>query len=216
MLKGYSLTGVLLSVAVAALIAGCGSTQPARMYTLTPLEHHESKPTVEQGMDQVSVSIAPVEVPDYLDRLQIVTRDGNNGLKLAEFDRWGGSLGENISMVMVENLSLLLGSDRVFTYPRLSPEKPDVRVGVRVLRLDCMPGDRVELKAQWIVTVGQEKQVAANRLSTFTERVSDGRYETLVAAVSRAVGQLSREIAKEIAARPRAVQTASPTAEIHP
>jgi hypothetical protein len=58
--------------------------------------------------------------------------------------------------------------------------------------------------------------VAANRLSTFTERVSDGRYETLVAAVSRAVGQLSREIAKEIAARPRDVQTASPTAEVHP
>jgi hypothetical protein len=148
--------------------------------------------------------------------LQIVTRDGNNGLKLAEFDRWGGSLGENISTVLVENLSLLLGSDRVFTYPRLSPEIPDVRVGVRVLRLDCIPGDRVELKAQWIVTAGQEKQVAANRLSTFTERVSDGRYETLVAAVSLAVGQLSREIAKEIAARPRDVQTASPTAEVHP
>jgi uncharacterized lipoprotein YmbA len=80
-------------------------------------------------MNQVSVSIAPVEVPDYLDRLQIVTRDGNNGLKLAEFDRWGGSLGENIATVLVENLSLLLGSDRVFTYPRLSPEIPDVRVG---------------------------------------------------------------------------------------
>lgn len=216
MLKGYSLAGFLFLAAAAALGAGCGSTQPARMYTLSAIEHQEAKPAVLQGANTVSVSVAPVEIPDYLDRSPIVTRDGSNGLKFAEFDRWGGSLGENISTVLVENLSLLLASDRVFTYPRLSPEKPDYRVGVRILRLDCIPGERVELKAQWVVTSGQEKQVETNRLSTFTEKVGDNRYETLVAAVSRSVGQLSREIAREIAARPKEVPPASPTVEVRP
>ncbi|CAG0934081.1 hypothetical protein RHDC3_02799 [Rhodocyclaceae bacterium] len=216
MLKGYSLAGILFLGAVAALGAGCGSTQPARMYTLSSLEHQEAKPAAGQGANPVSVSVAPVEVPDYLDRSQIVTRDGNNGLKLAEFDRWGGSLGENISTVLVENLSALLTSDRVFAYPRLHPEKPDFWVGVRILRLDCVPGDRVELKAQWVVSAGQEKQGVANGLSTYTEQVGDGRYETLVAAVSRTVGQLSREIAREIAARPKDVLPASPTVEVRP
>ncbi|RNC64800.1 MAG: membrane integrity-associated transporter subunit PqiC [Desulfuromonadales bacterium] len=199
MLRGSSLTRTLFLVAVAALVAACGTSPPARMYTLSSLGTQEVKSAGQQGAKPVSVSIAPVEVPDYLDRSQIVTRDGTNGLKFAEFDRWGGSLGENMTSVLVENLSILLASDRVFAYPRLRPEKPDYWVGVRILRLDCVPGDRVELKAQWLVTSGLETQDVARRVSIFTERVSDGSYETLVAAVSRTVGQLSREITREIA-----------------
>lgn len=169
-----------------------------------------------QTGSKVSVVIAPVDIPDYLDRYQIVTRDGTNGLRLAEFDRWGGSLSENVSTVLAENLSQLLASDRVFTYPRLSVDKPDYWVGVRILRLDCVLGERVDLKAQWIVKTAQERQEAANGLATFSERVEDGRYETLVAAVSRSVGQLSREIAREIAERQKSVLPADPTVEVRP
>lgn len=197
---GRSLTRTLTLVAVAALLAGCASSPQSRFYTLSPLAAPEAKQAPGPAANHVSVSIAPVEIPDYLDRPQIVTRDGRNELKLAEFDRWAGSLSDNISAVLAENLTTLLGSDRVFVNPGVRGEKPDYSVAMRVLRLDCMPGDQVLLKAQWTVAAGPEKGVATH-VATFTERLADSRYDTLAAAVSQTIGQVSREIAREIPAR---------------
>jgi uncharacterized lipoprotein YmbA len=142
-----------------------------------------------------------VEIPDYLDRPQIVTRDGQNALYLAEFDRWGGSLSDNIAAVLAENLGVILGSDRVYVYPWIRAEKADYSVVMRVLRLDCTLGDQVLLKVQWTLFAGPDKKDVATHITTCTERLNDKRYETMVAAVGRTLEQVSREIARDIPAR---------------
>ena len=162
-----------------------------------------------------SVSIAPVEIPDYLERPQIVTRDGRNELRLAEFDRWAGSLSDNISAVMAENLSMLLGSDLVFVNPGMRAEKAKYLVAMRVLRLDCVPGDHVLLKAQWTVVAGPEKKDLATHVSTFSERLNDSQYDTMAAAVSQTIEKVSREIAREISDRPKE-GTPTPSAQVGP
>lgn len=193
----------IIFLAVAwVFFTGCSSSPSARYYTISPLTVQEQRSAAHGATDPVSVTVAPVEIPDYLDRLQIVTREGANGLRLAEFDRWGGSLAENITTVLVENLSGLLPSDRVFAYPRMPTEKPDYHLGVRVLRLDCLPGERVDLKVQWLITTGLDKQEVARRQAVFSEKVADSRYETMVDGVSRTIEQLSREISREIGSRP--------------
>jgi len=184
-------------LAMTLLYAGCANVQTARFYTLTPLEQQEIKPASREAATPVSVTVALVEIPDYLDRPQIVTRDGKSELQLAEFDRWAGSLRENMATVVAENLSLLLGSDRIFVYPRVRAEKSDYLLALRVLRLDCVPGDRVLLKLQWTLFAGQDK-AGVTHMATFTERLADSRYETLAAAVSYALEQASREIAPEL------------------
>jgi len=183
--------------AVAILLAGCASVQPARFYTLTPLEQQAAKPNPRDEAPPPSVLIAPVEIPDYLDRPQIVTRDGKNELNLAEFDRWAGSLRENIAAVMAENLSILLSSDRVFVYPQVRGEKTDYLMALRILRLDCIPGDSVLLKAQWTIFAGQDRG-GVTHMAAFTERLADGSYEALAAAVSSTLAQASREIARTL------------------
>ncbi|OPY84628.1 MAG: hypothetical protein A4E72_02139 [Syntrophus sp. PtaU1.Bin208] len=188
-------------LAVALLLAGCASAPSARFYALTPLDQKESQASSPQGAIPRSVSIAPVEIPDYLDRPQIVTRDGRNELILAEFDRWAGSLQDNITTVLMDNLSLLLGSDRIFIHPRVRTEKSDYLLVLRILRLDCTPGDQVLLKAQWTVFSDQDR-VGVSRMATLTEPLADNRYETLAAAASSALAQLSREIARDLRKQP--------------
>jgi uncharacterized lipoprotein YmbA len=82
----------------------------------------------------------------------------------------------------------------------MGAEKADYSVVMRVLRLDCVPGDRVLLKAQWTIFTGQDKKDVATCLKTYTESLSNKRYETMVAAVSHTLEQVSREIAREIIA----------------
>jgi hypothetical protein len=201
MKNGYRLPLTLITVAVAVYLAGCSSSPASRFYTLSPLVLQEAKPSPQPATSQVSVSIAPVEIPDYLDRPQMVTHDGQNRLRLAEFDRWGGSLGDNISAVLAENLGLLLNSERVYVFPRTGSEKPDYNLAVRVLRLDCVPAGQALLKAQWTLFSGAKGKDVTTRVSTFSERLNDRGYETMAAAVSRTIEQVSREIAREITAR---------------
>jgi len=182
------------------LLAGCASMPSFRFYALTPLDQQETKPVSPEAAIPVSIRIAPVEIPDYLDRPQIVTWNGKNELQLAELDRWAGALKENIAVVLAENLTLLLGSDRIFAYPRVRAEKTDYLLALRILRLDCTPGDRVLLKTQWTIYAGQDI-TGTTHMATFVEPLNDSRYETLVAAVSHALGKVSREIAQKLPAK---------------
>ncbi len=201
MKKRYPLMHVFILVVVSFGIAGCASSRPARFYTLTPLGQQEAKLSAPAATNPVSISIAPVEIPDFLERPQIVTRDGQNELWLAESDRWAGSLSDNIAAVLAENLGVLLGSDRVYSYPRMGGGKADYSLVMRVLRLDCTLGDQVLLKAQWTLSAGPDRKDVATHVATFAERLGDKRYETMVAAVSRTLEQVSREIAREIPAK---------------
>jgi uncharacterized lipoprotein YmbA len=210
MKNGFRLPPTLITVAVVASLAGCSSSPASRFYTLSPLVLHEAKSSPLAVSGQVSVGIAPVEVPDYLDRPQIVTRDGQNGLRLAEFDRWAGSLSDNIGAVLAENLSLLLGTERVFVHPRMSGEKSDFSLALRVLRLECAPGDEVLLKVQWTLLTGGDSTEVATRVATFSERLSDREYRTVASAISHAVGELSRQIALEILAQPKETPSQPP------
>lgn len=195
-----SLRRLIIPVAVTLMLAGCAGSPQVRFYLLSPLVPQEGNASPKTPTP-VSVGVAPVEIPDYLNRPQIVTRDGRNELNLAEFDRWGGSLPDNIASVMTENLSLLLGSDRVQTVPRGRGETVDYSLVMRVLRLDCTPGDQVIMKVQWTLLAGPAGKEGVTRVTTRTEKLKDARYDTLVAAVSSSLGEVSREIAREISDR---------------
>ena len=77
------------------------------------------------------VVVAAVRLPEYLERPQLVTRSGDNRLQLEEFHQWGGNLGKDLTRVMAENLSLLLGSDAVVAAPHTQRTRPDYRVESR-------------------------------------------------------------------------------------
>lgn len=198
--KGCSVTRVLMALTIAAMLAGCGKSPSARFYTLTPLSSPQAPGAAKS---QLAVRVEPVEIPEYLDRPEIVTREGNNEVKVAQFHRWAGSLGENISDLLAENLGQLLGSDRVLVNNDASLTKPQYLVALRVLRLDLLPGNQVLLKTQWRVAAGDgSKEIS--RLSSITEKTPDSRYDTTVAAVNRALHRLSQEIAAEIPFAPGA------------
>ena len=76
----------LAACAISVTLAGClGSSRPARIYTLAPLQ-------IRNGADSIApyatLAVGPIEIPDAIDRQQIVTRTGANELVVAEFDRW--------------------------------------------------------------------------------------------------------------------------------
>jgi hypothetical protein len=189
----------LLVLFTAVLLAGCGSSPPpVEFYTLNSISGMTQQANSADADQNISIGIGPVEIPEILDRPQIVTRTGPNKLELDEFHRWAGPLKAGFAQVLAENISLLLGTDRVAVYPWEVDFKPHYRIAVDIRYFEGQLGENVVLDVVWRVSGQESQKIQAAKASVINEALSAADYEALVAAKSQAIAQLSREIAQEI------------------
>jgi uncharacterized lipoprotein YmbA len=182
------------------LVLGCTSSPATRFYTLSSLQEGGRGPKESPSDQGLVIVVGPIQFPAYLDRTEIVTRASNNKITLSEFDLWVGSLAEDFNRALAENLSVLLSTESVIVYPRLRPGLAKYQITMDVIRFDGSLGGDVSLIVRWAILEGKERKVTSLRKSTITEPSGGKDYEAMVAANSRALEKLSREIADAITA----------------
>jgi uncharacterized lipoprotein YmbA len=194
----------LVAVGLIVLLGGCfGSTPPSRFYTLSP---REDTGISASGGVSVFVRLGPVNLPSYLDRRQIVTRSGQNEILLAEYERWGGSLDDEITRLLVNGLTVRLAPKGIAVAPWTSVPMAEAatlyRIPISIDRFDGAPGETVFLNATWAVIKKKDRgeNPLVVRESTITEKVAGTDYASLVAAMGKAVDKLGNEIAESLAA----------------
>ncbi len=189
----------VLSIGIIAfLVAGCGSSAPSRFYTLSSLK--PAGPAQMPSGENIKsiVRIGPVDIPDYLDRPQIVTRTSRNELSIAEFDRWGGSLKNDVSRVLIENISSTLAAGRVTVLPWKQYAPGAYRVPLTITRLDVTPGGNLYLQTQWSIIDKDGKTVTVIKESNISKPVNGTAYSVIVTAISDALADLGQEVAASI------------------
>ena len=191
------LTWVLIGAFLVTL-SGCASSPSSRFYVLNPVSGPASEGKPSASDPCVSIGIGPIEIPDYLERPQIVTRVTPNEIKVAEFERWAEPLEDNLKRVLAQNLSNLVCTKGINFFPWRRGIPMDYRVEMKIIRFDGNPGDKVTLEAWWRLLSGDGKNVLQSKRSNLSEPVAGGDYRSLVLAHSQALGALSREIAEAI------------------
>jgi len=205
----FSRISLLFVMAILLILSGCGRSSPTRYYVLSELRDAGNPATLSGNVRSITIGVGPVTIPDYLNRRHIVSRSGQNRLNVAGFDVWGGSLQENVASVIAENLSLLIPSVHVYEYP-WTPNIPlDYTVTVDITRLDGVLGGDAVLNARWMVTGDDWRKILGKSSSLYTEPTGGDGYTDLVAAESRLLGKLSRDIAASI----RAISAAQPASQ---
>lgn len=177
---------------LAGLLASCSSTPPSRLYLLEPMVTEQS-----ESMSELTVAVARVVLPEYLKRDEILTREQRFRVTVADFDRWAEPLDFNIGSVVAENLSLLIPTDRVLAYPWDTIIKADYNVRLRILDFSISPGGGVELNAAWIIFDGSNVSLKVGKTGYRVAPI-DGNIIATVEAMSRALEQLSQDIATSI------------------
>ncbi len=175
------------------ILTGCGVTQPARFYILTPVD--------DSGMNTApgpALGIGPVVFPGYLDRPEIAHRSGANQLQFADSDRWAEPLKTTFSRTLAENLSVMLPTDRINIYPWVRTTRIDYQVRVDVVRFDADASGNVILAAGWEISRPDDGTVITRHRQTYSEAAGGMIYPAIVAAQSRAVERLARDIAMAI------------------
>jgi hypothetical protein len=192
----------ILSIIPVAL-AGCvnlggGTQQTTKFYVLNSLYSARGDIVAERTTDDMIIGVGPVKIPEYVNRPQIITRTSNNELEVAPFARWAESLESNLSRVVAENLTVLLSTDRVLVYPWKGTVTVDYQVALEVTRFDGLLGGPVSMRARWTVLGDNGKELLSRKLASLSTSADADSYETLVAAQSQLLADLSRQIAEEI------------------
>jgi len=190
----------LLAILVAAGLAGCRSmlgleTVPTRSYVLSaaapPADGVAAAPAAVVGL-------LPVVIPGYLDRMALVTREGDGRLQLASRDLWAEGLDRAIARVLVQDLTRMR-PDRTFeSFPWRRARKLDAQISLTIERFEGPLGGEVELAARWDVYGPDGKTPVAARRASFREPSGAESYDALVAAMSRALTRLAEAVAESL------------------
>jgi uncharacterized lipoprotein YmbA len=191
---------VVSSIVLLLAASGC-ATAVNRYYTLSSVE--PASPSPRSAESAVLVGIGPVELPNYVDIPNIVVKTGDHTLDQATFDQWGGSLDDMIPRVLVENMHARMPSDHFVAFPQSGDLPFDFRVPVTISRFDVSTAGDAVVVARWQIRGKTGSGTLVVRETVARGEGGGSTYSARVAALSRALGVLTDEIAEALRAQPR-------------
>lgn len=191
-------TGSMLLTSI--MLSGCGAGQssPSKYYVLSSPSDFLATNRPAGTRQGLRLGVGPISLPQHLDRSQIVTLASPHQLSLQELDQWAEPLKAGFSRILAVNLSSLLQTNDVFQYPWRRPVTVQNQISVEVLRFDTNFKGESTLAARWNMIRGDGQELLFSQTSVYKTQVSGKSIEETVAAMSRNLAELSREIATSI------------------
>ena len=191
---------LVVPCAVLLALAGCASSNPA-LYSL------DGRPGPVRAGPHRLVVVHGVNIPRYLERLEIVRSSGQTRLRVSGNDWWGEPLRAMLRRVLIANLSQRLPNSDVLADDSPIASRPDAEVEVEVQRFDQDPTGPVVFVGYAAVTQGG-RQRPLQRLRFDVPTVADTT-QAQVQAMSAALGQVANVVAAALASQ-NAVTVSAP------
>jgi uncharacterized lipoprotein YmbA len=169
-------------------VACLGTTPPSQFYLLEPLAKTDA--TLANAA-KITLALSPVRIPHYLERPQIVTAAGKNTYQLDELHRWAESPDDNMTRVMLQDLTALVPADVVMSTTSRA-KQAEFHLSVTVLEFHVDPQDLAGLSAQWQVSKG--KDVVLSQKTAYQVPAGNG-VQLKIEALNQCLNLLNRDIA---------------------
>ncbi|MFZ4857227.1 MAG: PqiC family protein [Desulfuromonadaceae bacterium] len=184
------ITGMINLCLAMVLLVGCSRSPRVTFYTFNATAAAES---AVQLLDPVIIST--VTLPDLLDRTNIVVTIDANRVEILEMHRWAAPLKSEIQRIISDDLAILLKPTRVAAYQQNPSLDAVYRVQIDIRRFEMTEGKEVTVDLLWSIRHSHNGTVK-NGHAVVREAVTSIGYEPLVAAQSRALGSVSRDLAE--------------------
>jgi uncharacterized protein len=196
------------AAALAMTVAGCSAIartilapqkDVTKFYLLTPTQNAAASPTTAPATGgDFTLGLGPVKLPTYLDRQEVVTRTSPTQLDLSKTERWGESLQTSFISVMSRDLAAQMGTQQIVVFPWYNTTHVDMQIQIEVYRFETDSQGLAQLSAKWTVRDSDGKNILYVAESNLSQSSKAGDTADAAAALSRTVGDLSREIANMV------------------
>ncbi len=181
------------------LLAGCATSPAPRLYVASPDSGWRTAALRENAPRAITLRLAPVRLPAYLDRPQIVTRLSDHEIFADSFHRWGMPLDVLASEILAGSLAGARADADIEVSPLRPMKGPGYLVQVEIVRLDGALGGPVELIARWTLAPAEnEREPLAGQLTRHVCASSSKTYEAYVDALRQTLSDLGTTIAQAI------------------
>jgi len=189
---------VCVVLLVVVFVTACGTSKSSKFYVLNSLADLHEAP-VKTKSKHVGIGIGPIKFPRALQQPQILTRKGSHEVDRAEFNRWAEPLDENFSRVLIEDLSMLIPSNYIYSYPWKSHENVVYQVAITVNRFDMNPDGSTLLRLKWALVDNEDREVIKATTNSYVNQAREPEeYDSTVAAMNRNLADFSRDLAKSL------------------
>ncbi len=188
----------MLITGLVLLLAACGSSPPARFYSLQPLDLDYQA----DADDAIVMYLGPLRLPEYVARTQIVTRGDGAEMIVDDYHRWAEPLDDAIPRIVAVNVDNLVDGLIVVAFPGGNLAEAEYRLEGSIVRFDADAAGRAVLIVQWGIATPDGDVFVPPRRSHYEAQVSrTGDAGAVATALNDTVAQFSRNIAAEVEAR---------------
>ncbi|MBK7977372.1 MAG: membrane integrity-associated transporter subunit PqiC [Deltaproteobacteria bacterium] len=192
-----------VALAVAATSSGCGllsnfqaKPDPTRFFVLASATDATRVGTLDPSR---TVGLGPIEIPNYLQRPELIVRESATELRPSTFDRWSEPLDKGLARVLAQNLSYQLGIDRVTLFPWYSNQEPTFQVRIDFLSFEPVASREVRVVARWDARrLGSPAATRVQRESVISLPIGSDDSASAVAVLSKALDELARDMASAV------------------
>jgi len=184
---------ITATLIVLLLLAGCSAK--SSFYQL----HPKAKESAQSRSHQKGtvIGVAEVEVSEYLNKPEIVTRLSAGRLSVHQDDRWAGSFTKNLQAVLRHNLATLQPRYTFLSYPWEEPIDDNYRVYVTIDRFDGDAAGLVTLEGRWSLVDRNESKVLFSENIKYAQKGGTS-LDAIVDTQSRLLYKLSQRISSKV------------------
>jgi uncharacterized lipoprotein YmbA len=189
--KGWLWIGVLL---LALGSAAC--TKPAlhvQYHNLTPLAIEPST-----GTETLStILVGPIRVSSFLGQGPMIQQTSAHSSILLEQHHWAGNLEEMLSQLIIQNLSLDLQHEKIYSYPDTYNED-GIRLEVNFFHFEKDTAGDALLEVRWKIINNSDQSILKSATSEQRVKPERSGYDALPESLSLGLARLCREIANTV------------------
>jgi len=193
------------------LFAACSILAPlpdtSHFFLLAPLPGATTPPT-GGGTDSPAsmlLGLGPIKLPPYLDRHEIAIRLSPTQVTYSEVDRWAEQLSVSVSRVLLQNLSMLLGTERIVMYPWSNATQVTYQIEVELLNFEATKQGETQLLARYAILEGGTRRALVVHETALSHPTAPDTAASVV-TLSTTLGELSQEIATAVRQLPKPQQ----------
>jgi uncharacterized lipoprotein YmbA len=192
-MKAFNLASLVVTMVA---LAGCSSSADAvRYYLIEPVSVASA-----QNESTLSIEIVDLEIPQYLERLQIASRRPDSQLVFASGHQWGESLRKNLSRALARNLTNLLGTAAIGTPANRLSSPPEFRLTIYIEQFERGADGYVHLLTRWQLIHRETRKTIINSSNKYVSerRIDPQDFSGTVFAMSELLGEFSQTVARRI------------------